>query len=163
MTLKQVLHDKNNITEVNAILWEIKLLAVSLFSHVSCSYNWCCFYRSGPYRFYFFHMVLKTSNDTALCVGLSMSYISLGDIDQFSSEPWMEFRPYYHQCPWFLWYDIPVCISSWALLWCSSPDALYIEISKLAKSQFHQYSNTYNFTNDAHSFCRRCSIILPRS
>ena len=62
---------------------------------------------------------------------------------QFSPEPWVEFRPHPQQCPWFLWCNIYVCISSWVFLWCFRTGALYNighkSIAKIAISSVFKY------------------------
>ena len=54
MTLKQNLHDKNIITKINAMPWEMKLLVESLFSHDLLISLMMILNPPRPYCFYFF-------------------------------------------------------------------------------------------------------------
>ena len=115
MSLKQNLHYKNIMIEINATHWEIKLILFSwtydtdiidvgfinlvhIFLLLPCG--------SVDFIWYVAHWSE---------VAWVFSFFDKGHW-YFSPEPWMRIRTHSHQWPWLLWYNISICKSCWVLV-----------------------------------------------
>ena len=113
MSLKQILHDKILIIEINATDWVIGLIFfVNIWNDITDIGFINLIHIFSTFSQWLWRLHLTCS--PLVCGSLDISFL-LRTIGIFSSEPWIRIGSDSHRYPWFPRYNISICTSCWVL------------------------------------------------